>query len=870
VAPLSPRRRRLRRAAIGLAVAGLGGIAAGLVLHDRNRPQPYRPGEKHEDITRRLARGIPEDAPEPRFVDVTEAAGLGGFRTFAGPRSSQLPEDMGPGAAWGDYDGDGDDDLFVVGAGAALGRPAEDRARSALFENRGDGTFRPVESFPETRILGMGAAWGDYDGDGWLDLVVTGYQSLILFHNDSGRMVRLDALPAPAGFWAGASWGDYDGDGDLDLYVCGYVRYAAGTRAGPASTRQYGQSVPYTLNPASYRPERNLLFRNDGGGRFTEVAGELGVANAEGRSLGALWHDFDDDGWLDLYVANDISDNVLYRNRHGSFDDVSHAAWVADYRGAMGLTAGDWNRDGDDDLFVTHWVAQENALYDSLLADLRRPGRPPGAGLSFADQASLVGLGQIALRFVGWGAEFADLDGDGWLDLIVANGSTFETDTEPRVLQAQAPFFFWNRRGEFFHDLAPLSPPLAVPRVGRGLALSDYDGDGDLDVLLVEHAAGVHLLRNDTQTGHWLELRLRAAARGAEQRGLADGATVVARAGSAELRRSVTSTSYLSQSTRTLHFGLGPAGRLDRVEVRWLGGPAETYGPLEAGALWEITRGGSAPRRIGPPAPGGDRRRLAAFWLKQREAVDALKTRGDLPRAIALFREALALNPSHEDARYYLANALAEQGRVPEALEQLEWLIRVNPQSHRALKQWGALRALSARSPADLEAARATLARALAVNPEETGTLLLLGELALMGGEDERAATHLEWACRTNPRAVGGWFLRAYIAWKRGRDGEARALLRSAREARGDPAKPPGAAAEGDVGRRMHRDQTPLGRFWEAWDGSIETAEALGPLDAFLGAEAAGWRRRGAETGAPSGAGPPEPPAPDGHRPSGG
>jgi hypothetical protein len=207
---------------------------------------------------------------------------------------------------------------------------------------------------------------------------------------------------------------------------------------------QEGTAVPYTLNPSSYAPQRNLLFRNDGTGRFTEVARQLGVDNPEGRSLSALWHDLDDDGWLDLYVANDISDNVLYHNVKGRFEDISHPAWVADYRGAMGLTAGDWNRDGDDDLFITHWLAQENALYDSLLKDTGR--------FTFADSADMSGLGQIALPMVGWGTEFVDFDADGWLDLVVANGSTLETDREPKLLVPQNPFLFWNRRGEFFYD----------------------------------------------------------------------------------------------------------------------------------------------------------------------------------------------------------------------------------------------------------------------------------------------------------------------------------------------------------------------------------------------------------------------------------
>ena len=575
---MTRRQRRLRVTIAILVLAALAGTAIGVRQYRARRATAYEPGESNSDITQALARGIPADAPSPRFSDVTRKSGLDGFRTFAGDRTSQLPEDMGPGAAWGDFDNDGDDDLFLVSAGGALTLPPAERAPSELYENLGNGTFRRVADLPETRIIGMGAAWGDYNGDGWLDLIVTGYNTLILYRNEHGRFVRDRRFPEPKGLWAGAVWGDYDRDGRLDLYVCGYVRYREREADHAGDSEQYGVVVPYTLNPASYEPEPNLLFHNNGDGTFTEVAQRLGVANPEGRSLSALWHDFDDDGWLDVYVANDISDNVFYRNRGGKFEDVSNAAWVADYRGAMGLAAGDWNRDGDDDLFITHWLAQENALYDSLLKDIaRRPnapaqpppggaagpawsephgGRPPtaplapatgarrGAMLRFVDAADMVGLGQIALPMVGWGTEFADFDLDGWLDLVVANGSTVETEQPPKQLKPQPMFLFWNRRGEYFHDLAPLNPVLATPHVARGLAVSDYDNDGAVDILIVRHREGVQLLRNEMQKGNWLKVRLRSRLRDERPpRGFGDGASVTAHVGEAILRRSVTSAS---------------------------------------------------------------------------------------------------------------------------------------------------------------------------------------------------------------------------------------------------------------------------------------------------------------------------------------
>jgi len=926
------RKRRLRRAALILAVVAVAGTIGGVALYRHSRPEAYTPGEETEGITQRLAQGLPEDAPEPRLTDVTGEAGLADFRSFAGTRTSQLPEDMGSGLAWGDYDSDGDEDLFVVAAGGALTADPETWAESVLYENlladTGKATFRRSDAMEPLRIIGMGAAWGDYDGDGSLDLAVSGYRALRLFRNQGGRLVpdqRSETAFAPFqdGYWAGLSWGDYDLDRDLDLYVTGYVRYEEDPDARNQVSRQYGHAVPYTLNPVSYEPERNLLFRNEGDGRFVEVAEALGVANTAGRSLGALWRDFDDDGRLDLYVANDVSDNALFRNvadAGGSgaagFEDIGLAAWVADYRGAMGLAAGDWNRDGDDDLFVTHWVAQENALYDNLLADIRArdAARPPEmagpalpAGIGFSDMAAPLGLGQIALRFVGWGTELLDLDADGWLDLVVVNGSTFESkedhaqDPAPEIrsstegveapsrqgarpsqtsrsvagsatppgrmqrhpnasgssargphLEPQVPLLLWNRRGEHFHDLAPLNPELSKPHVGRGMAAADYDQDGDLDLAIMHYQEGVQLLRNDMQTGGWIELRLASRGPSGELTGLGEGATVIAHAGDTVLRRSVTGASYLSQSSRTVHFGLGDAGRLDTVEVHWLGGGTDTYRDLAAGTLWELREGDPTPRRIaGADAAGGaeqaaaretasdptqltERERLARFWQLQRSGMDAIKGEKDPVKAEGLFRQALQLEPDHEDAHYYLAAALTAQGRTDEALEHLHRLTEINPQSHRGFKRWGTLRALTATSPEHLEQAARALERSHELNKEETGSLLVLGEIDLLRGHHARARQHLEWATTTNARAVGGLFFLGYLDWKQGDEASARERLQAAREALGPDWVPEGAVAEGDTEETMHEEESPLGRFVRAWDGRPEPDGAYATLEAFL------------------------------------
>lgn len=834
--PLSRRQRRAVWTGV-FVVIGIAAVAAVLLGgYYQRRTAQYQPGEANPDITESLARDLPTDAPKPVFVDVTREAGLAEFTTFTGQRGSQLPEDMGPGAAWGDADNDGDDDLFLVSAGGPLNAPAAQLAPSALYENLGNGRFRRVTDFPEPHIVGMGAAWGDYDADGWVDLVVTGYNALLLYHNSHGRLTLDATFPNRRGFWSTPAWGDYDNDGRLDLYVCGYVQYVASDADRAKASEQYGTSVPFTLNPASYAPERNLLFHNVGRGRFLEAGEKLGVANPDGRSLSAVWHDFDGDGWLDLYVANDISDNVLYHNVRGRFEDVSHPAWVADHRGAMGLAVGDWNRDGDDDLFISHWIAQENALYDSLMTDQH--------ALRFVDAADTVGLGQIALSVVGWGTEFLDWDADGWLDLAVANGSTMETERAPKRLVPQAAFLFWNRRGEYFYDLAPLVPAIARPRVARGLAVSDYDNDGDLDLLIVRSGEGVQLLRNDTPQGHWVEVVLRARAAPDGPPVVARGALAVAKVGSLQLRRGITNGSYLSQSTAVLHFGLGGATTIDALQVRWRGDQMSTYGALAAGRRWEITEGDPDPHemplqasRAAAMAPGADaneRERLVAFWDRQRAAMNALKVEKNVTKAIALFREALSFDPAHEDARYYLGVCLAAQGETEAALAEYETLTRMNAQSHRGLAAWGALRASTARSAADLQAAEAALKKAHQLNPEETGALLRLGEVALLRGDRGTAEQRFVMACRTNTRATGGFFLRGYVRWKDGDTAGAREQLEKARAALGPDWKPKGATAEGDVAARLQSDASPLSRFWETWDGTAHLANAFGALDSYL------------------------------------
>ncbi len=869
-----PGTRRLRRVAWTAATfLVLGAIAAVVTwrIHKENAPEEYIPGEASKDITNVLSersttavqpqlarktlnspisdalrdpgRSLPPGAPQPRFTDVTTAAGLGTFRQFQGSRTSQLPEDMGSGLAWGDFDNDGLDDLFVVSGGGPLGAPPSQLAPSVLYRNLGNGRFEKVQDFPDLRIRGMAAAWGDYNNDGWLDLVVTGYDTIILFRNDHGHLVRDKSLPSPEGFWTGVSWGDYNRDGYLDLYVCGYVKYKPGMGNGSENSTQFGLEVPFTLNPASYEPQRNLLFRNNGNGTFTEVAAELGVANPEGRSLSALWHDFDGDGWPDLYVANDISENKLYLNHGGTFADAGRSAWVEEYRGSMGLAAGDFDRDGDDDLFISHWIAQGYALYQSLLNEQK--GIANGAELHFTDVASPLGIGQQSLQKIGWGASFVDIDSDGWPDLIVANGSTFEDkQTSPRRLVPMPSFLFWNDHGNFFYDLAPWNQALSQRHVSRGLAVADYNNDGAMDVAIVDHAEGVRLLRNDIPQGNWAEFRLHSRVPPSNAAlGFGDGATVIAWLGGVPLRRTVSSASYLSQDSHRLHIGIGRATRIDRLEVRWLRGKPETWTGLSANHIWDITQGDSQARIFEPKGNGPsqlasatplDKTALLQFWQKQHAAMDAMKRERNFTKAVQLFRAALAINPEHEDSHYYLANCLAALGEVAAAIEELDALARINPQNHRAFQRKGELLAASARSRGQLNPARQALDKALRLNPEETGTLVLLGEVALAQGDFAVAERDFTNACQANPRAANAWFLRGYMAWKQGDPRRVSRELAAARLARGADWKPSGSVLEGDVQKRMYAESGFLNIFEEQWDGASPPQQAFKQLDAFL------------------------------------
>ncbi|MEZ6152281.1 MAG: CRTAC1 family protein [Pirellulaceae bacterium] len=591
---LSKRYRLMLRWGIpsGLATLVLGFLAwTGSVRVD---PSAIGKDGKVGGLTSVLEREIAPEMVRFTFADATHEAGFD-FHHFPATRQSLLPEDMGSGLAWGDYDNDGDHDLFLVNFRSSIvasEASAAESGRCALYRNDGDGRFTDVaeDAGVDCSIYGMAAAWGDCDSDGDLDLYITAYGPNILYRNEGNS--RFTDISQIAGvdderFSAGCAWGDFDRDGRIDLYVTTYVNFQYSDEDLARVKQIKGEVNPYTINPSSFAADTNVLYHNNGDGTFTDIAQQAGVADPEGRSLGAIWFDFDNDQWLDLYVANDVSANgVFLNNGDSTFSDIGAVSLAADYRGAMGLAVCDYGDDGDFDLFVTHWIAQENAFFlnNSLAA-------PPSGGrglVMFADRADAVGLGQVSLSTVGWGTGFVDFDNDSHLDLWVVNGSTLQDHADATALVPQRPHVFRQQDGKgFFETGVQACSRLGEPIVGRGGAHADYDGDGKMDLAIMSYGGQPVLLHNTTPApGHWIGVRLRQTT--GNTFGL--GAVVVVRTKDRVQTAIVGAEgSYLSQSPSDLHFGVGDAEIVDSITVRWPDGTEETVTDVDVDRVLSVS-----------------------------------------------------------------------------------------------------------------------------------------------------------------------------------------------------------------------------------------------------------------------------------------
>ncbi len=842
-------------------------IAVFIAIRHWTSEERYVAGQEREGITRSLDRSHERPPTSLRFTEVSEQAGIH-FEHFPFQRTSQIPEDMGSGGAWGDYDGDGWPDLFLVNFAAPLGVPDAEMAASPatdrLFRNRGDGTFEDVTEAAGVGAAhrGMGASFGDYDADGDEDLFVTSWGRNILWENQGDGTFR--DVTARAGleaeaFWAGASWADFDLDGDLDLYVCAYVSYIPEPPGSDAAGVGDAEN-PFTINPSSHPPQRNHFYVNRGDGVFDERAEYAGVQAEIGRSLSAAWADFDGDGWPDLYVANDVSDNGMYWNRgDGTFQDVSYEALVADYRSSMGIGVGDWDGNLELDLFLTHWVAQENALFSNLTAESRAQGS--AAKLRFRDDADRVGLGQIALDLVGWGTAFVDFDNDGWLDLFVSNGSTLQKRDNPTEMVPMHPHLYWNSGPDegFFEVGAEAGFRAEVPGVGRGAAFADYDADGDADLFIIRHGGRARLLRNDSPTGNWIGFRLRAHS--GHPSGL--GARIVVCAGDrAYLREAGAGPSYLSQNFSDVLFGLGEAAKLDSVEITWPGGSQEVWSELELNRLWLLEEG-RPPQPVRDSASVGgvtnqsarrhsaiSKRALVAnvasdltreekkrFWKLNRHAQE-LFVNGNWEEAIAVYDEMATIDPRHEDTLYYRGNSLLELERYAEAGASWEELIRLNAGSSRAWVQLGILHTLPVAGEFfDLDAAAKAFETAHRINREQSRPPMLWGEVNVAQGKLDAAQKHLEVAYRMNPRSTTALYLDGYIAWKRGDADTARTLLERASASFEKEEAVRGVLGEGDTrSDEMHVARRKAARrrlFGDCIEALRSAPEPLDPAQLF-------------------------------------
>ncbi len=443
---------------------------------------------------------------EIRFTRVTDEAGIE-FRHFNGAAGEKhLPETMGGGVAFFDYDNDGHLDIYFVNGAPLAGDETDEHPINRLYQNKGDGTFSDVTQHAGVGDTGygIGCCVADYNNDGNSDLFLSNYGQNILYRNDGdGTFTDMTTGVGIVGeprFSAGCAFGDYDNDGWLDLVVVNYVSVDLKTAPDCSQGR-----VPAYCRPEDFAPEPDVLYRNNGDGTFTDVTQDAGIISL-GRGLGAIWIDVDNDSWLDLYIANDREPNFLYRNNgDGTFTELGELHGIArnehgDVESSMGIDTADTDNDGDFDVILTHYQAETNTFYQN-----------DGNGI-FWDITAQSRLSEPTLLPLAWGTGFADFDNDGWLDLFFANGHLHDNiaELEEVGVYKQQNQLFRSRGDGGYTDISDLSGEgMLIEKSSRGAVFGDYDNDGDLDLLVTNINDTPDLLRNDTPpVHHWLSIKL--------------------------------------------------------------------------------------------------------------------------------------------------------------------------------------------------------------------------------------------------------------------------------------------------------------------------------------------------------------------------
>jgi hypothetical protein len=531
-------------------------------------------------------------------TNIAREAGLDMTTVFGGRDTNvYLLETTGTGVAMIDYDGDGLVDLFFVNGSTLEGFASGAEPTNHLYRNKGGRRFEDVTAKAGLAASGwgQGACVGDYDNDGRDDLFVTSWGVNHLYHNDGGGrfsdVTRAAGLDSPRRRWGtGCAFLDYDRDGRLDLFVGNYIDFDPATTPRPESGLCRYRGLPVACGPQGLTGGKNVLYHNRGDNTFEDVSERAGITRATGTyALGVSTLDFDNDGWVDLYVADDSSPSVLYRNNHdGTFTDVALRAGCAysqDGRAqaGMGVAIGDYDRNGTMDIFKTNFAGDTATLYANT-----------GAGLC-EDRTFAAGLG-LNTRWLGWGAAFVDLDNDGWLDLLLTNGHVYP---EVRQVKSEAGYeqpkvVYRNLGGGRFEDVtARLGPPVTLPRPARGAAFGDIDNDGWIDVAIANVNDHPDLYRvSGDPSRHWIELKLVGTTSNRD----AIGARVHLIAGGVEQWQEVRGGgSYLSQNDLRVHFGLGAATIVDRLDIRWPNGGEEHWAHLAADRLHTMTEGKRLP-----------------------------------------------------------------------------------------------------------------------------------------------------------------------------------------------------------------------------------------------------------------------------------